>query len=98
MMFGYRMPWYNKGRYMITRFSPHFKLGGLTNIVIHLYFIRIHLWIDVIAAQINFFDIGTLLDVEEYRAICSKITAKSENLRIKMNFQFDINECRFGFL
>ena len=50
MNIGYRMPWYNKGRYMITKFSPHIKLGGLTHIVFHFYFFRVHLWIDIIAA------------------------------------------------
>ena len=50
MNFGYRMPWYNKGRYMITKFSPHFKFGGLTHVVFYLYFMRIHVWIDLIAA------------------------------------------------
>lgn len=98
MNMGYRFPWYNKGRYMITKFSPHIKLGGLTHVVFHLYFIRIHLWVDLIAAQMNFCEFGAMLDVEEYRALCMKVTARQENMRFKLNLQFDFNECRFGLL
>lgn len=83
---GYKWPWYNKGKFMMSDLSVHFKLGGIAHLVLHLYFIRLHLWIDFVGTQMDIAKINTKLDIESYRALCASIMANHQNLRLKMNF------------
>ena len=48
--FGYRNPWFNDMQYMVTEFIPYFKLGGIVHTGLHLYFMRVHVWYDLIAS------------------------------------------------
>ena len=90
------MPWYNELNYMVASFEPYFKLGGLIHMAFHLYPTRVHMWIDIISAQMDLFHAHGKVDIKNYNNVCGKITAKNTNLRVRINMQFDFNECLFG--
>ena len=48
--FGYRNPWFNDMQYMVTELIPYFKLGGIIHTGLHLYFMRVHVWYDLIGS------------------------------------------------
>ena len=95
---GYKFPWYTDKAYMIAELKPYFKLGGLLHNAFHLYFMRVHLWLDIITSQMNIFNLIFKMNIVTYEDVCASVSASNENLSVKMNIQMDFNECLFGYL
>ena len=37
-----------------------------------------------------------MMDIIEYNEVCTRVSAKNQNLRLKVHLQVDFNECMFG--
>ena len=74
--FGYKFPWYNENQFMVWALQPHFKLGGIFHTVFHLYYVRIHLWVDMIGNEITLLDWKTKMDMMQYRNVCISAEAR----------------------
>ena len=81
---------------MVMSFEPYFKLGGLIHMAFHLYPARVHMWVDVITSQFDLLHLHGKVDIKTYNETCGKVFAKSTNMRVRINMQFDFNECLFG--
>ena len=66
--------------------------------VFHLFFVKLHFWFDLIGSELTILDILGKADIVDYSAICARMDATSENLRFKIHFQIDFNECLLGLL
>jgi hypothetical protein len=95
---GYKMPWYSEDSDLVMRLKPYFKLGGITHLGLHLYNVRVHLWLDLIGSEFNFLDFATSVDLVTYNKICVAMSAENYNLRTVAHVQIDFNECMFGMV
>ena len=93
---GYKMPWYTEFENLIVRLKPYFKLGGIIHLGYYLYFVRIHMWNDIIGSELVVANFAALMDIMAYSHFCYEITAENENLRWVTHIQIDFNECMFG--
>ena len=75
--FGWKNPWFNDMQYMVIEFIPYFKLGGIFHTALHLYFMRIHIWYDVIGSELQLFNTRIMTDVVEYNEVCYRVSAKN---------------------
>jgi hypothetical protein len=93
---GYKMPWYAEENELVMRLKPYFKLGGIVHIAFFLYFMRIHLWNDLIGSELFLFDLASSINIVEYNKFCWGITSENYNFRLVTHIQVDFNECMFG--
>ena len=70
---------------MIIELRPMFKAGGLIHTAFHLYFIRFHLWVDLLGSELIVADITGKVNISTYSDACLKINALNENFRFKLN-------------
>ena len=57
---GYTTPWANEDHMIVIDIAPHILLGGLLHIIFHLYMIKVHTYINVVASKITL-DVKTKL-------------------------------------
>lgn len=85
MNVGYTFPWYTELENLIIRFKPVFRLGGLIHTAFHLYFVRLHLYVDLLASEMTIADFIGKINIVDYSEVCAKIDASNENVRFKIN-------------
>ena len=94
--FGYKMPWFTQVQYLVAQWRPYFKLGGIFHTAFHLYFMRVHIWHDLIGSELTLANFEAQADIMTYSTFCYSITAENQNLRLITQIEIDFNECMFG--
>ena len=83
---GYHMPWYNDENFITVHLKPYFYLASSVHIMLHLYIIRAHFYIELIGSKMTVLDSMLKIDMKNFRDFGGSLSSKHENLLMTVNF------------
>ena len=82
---GYEMPWTNDEYFVTIEFIPYFVLATSIHLILHLYFIRSHIYVELIASKMTVVDTTIKIDIKKFKDFCGSMTSEQKNLYVTVN-------------
>ena len=94
----WEVPLYNENQNLVSRIRTSALAGGRQYVTIQIWYLKIHVFFDVLPVRCTFFDFYMKANIVEYSDFCAAARWSLDVTRFMLFFQIDVNECLFGLV